>query len=260
MILSPPDFFKLDGKIALVTGANRGLGQGIALGLAEAGAGIVNLSRTGEGASGSTAELVAAMKRPYHHIVLDLATATVADLEAAVKQAIAFAGRLDILVNNAGVIYRAPALDYSEAQWDETVQVNLKAAFFLAQAAARHMAQNGGGKIINIASMLSYQGGILVPAYTAAKHGVMGITRALANEWAGKSINVNAIAPGYIETDVTVPLRADPQRNTAILSRIPAARWGKPSDLQGAAVFLASDAANYIHGTTIDVDGGWMAR
>jgi 2-deoxy-D-gluconate 3-dehydrogenase len=260
MILSPPDFFKLDGKIALVTGANRGLGQGIALGLAAAGAGIVNLSRTGEGASGSTAELVAAMKRPYHHIVLDLATATVADLEAAVKQAIAFAGRLDILVNNAGVIYRAPALDYSEAQWDETVQVNLKAAFFLAQAAARHMAQNGGGKIINIASMLSYQGGILVPAYTAAKHGVMGITRALANEWAGKSINVNAIAPGYIETDVTVPLRADPQRNTAILSRIPAARWGKPSDLQGAAVFLASDAANYIHGTTIDVDGGWMAR
>jgi 2-deoxy-D-gluconate 3-dehydrogenase len=167
---------------------------------------------------------------------------------------------LDILVNNAGVIYRTPALEYSEMQWDETIQVNLKAAFFLAQAAARHMAQHGGGKIINIASMLSYQGGILVPAYTAAKHGVMGITRALANEWAGKGINVNAIAPGYIETDVTVPLRADPGRNTAILSRIPAARWGKPDDLKGAAIFLASDAASYIHGTTIDVDGGWMAR
>jgi 2-dehydro-3-deoxy-D-gluconate 5-dehydrogenase len=260
MILTIPDFFRLDGKIALVTGANRGLGQGIALGLAEAGAGIVNLSRTEAAASGSTAELVTAMNRHYHHITLDLGAATVADLEVAVQQVIAFTGRLDILVNNAGVIYRTPALDYSEAQWDETVQVNLKAAFFLAQAAARYMAQNGGGKIINIASMLSYQGGILVPAYATAKHGVMGITRALANEWAGKSINVNAIAPGYIETDATLPLRADPQRNTAILNRIPAARWGKPSDLQGAAVFLASDAANYVHGTTIDVDGGWMAR
>jgi 2-dehydro-3-deoxy-D-gluconate 5-dehydrogenase len=258
--LSLPDLFKLDGKIALVTGANRGLGQGIALGLAEAGAGIINLSRTDEGETGSTCALITALKRPYHHITLDLNTANVAEIYAAVQAAIAYAGRLDILVNNAGVIYRAPAVDYSELAWDETMQVNLKAAFFLAQSAARHMHQNGGGKIINIASMLSYQGGILVPAYAAAKHGVLGITRALANEWAGKGINVNAIAPGYIETDVTVPLRADPQRNAAILSRIPAARWGKPSDLKGAAVFLASDAANYVHGTTIDVDGGWMAR
>jgi 2-dehydro-3-deoxy-D-gluconate 5-dehydrogenase len=258
--LSLPDLFKLDGKIALVTGANRGLGHGIALGLAEAGAGIINLSRTNEAETGSTCALITALKRPYHHITVDLNKANVAEIEAAVQEAIAFAGRLDILVNNAGVIYRAPAIDYSELAWDETMQVNLKAAFFLAQSAARHMQKHGGGKIINIASMLSYQGGILVPAYAAAKHGVMGITRALANEWAGKGINVNAIAPGYIETDVTVPLRADPQRNAAILSRIPAARWGKPSDLKGAAVFLASDAANYIHGTTIDVDGGWIAR
>ena len=155
---------------------------------------------------------------------------------------------------------RAPALDYSEADWEAVLQIDLKVVFFLSQAAARIMNQHGGGKIINVASLLSYQGGILVPAYSAAKHGVMGLTRALANEWAAKGINVNAIAPGYMETDVTEPLRNDPERNQAILSRIPAGHWGKPSDLQGAVVFLASDAARYVHGTTIAVDGGWLAR
>ncbi|MBI1259859.1 MAG: SDR family oxidoreductase, partial [Chloroflexi bacterium] len=163
------------------------------------------------------------------------------------------------LINNAGVILRAPAIDYSEADWDTLLQIDLKTVFFLSQAAARHM-QTNGGKIINVASLLSYQGGILVPAYSAAKHGVMGLTRALANEWASKHINVNAIAPGYMETDSTAALRADPERYQAILSRIPAGYWGSPSDLQGAVVFLASDAAKYVHGTTLDVDGGWMAR
>ena len=252
------DLFKLDGKIALVTGASRGLGQAIALALAEAGAGVISLSRSPD--AGTTAEQILAMGRSYHSIELDLVTATVAELEAAVQEVLALAGRLDILVNNAGVILRAPALDYSEADWDTVIQIDLKAVFFLAQAAARLMQRSGGGKIINIASLLSYQGGILVPAYSAAKHGVMGLTRALANEWADKGINVNAIAPGYMETEATTALRTDPERNRAIVSRIPAGYWGKPCDLQGAVVFLASDAARYVHGTTLDVDGGWMAR
>jgi 2-dehydro-3-deoxy-D-gluconate 5-dehydrogenase len=252
------DLFKLDGKIALVTGASKGIGQAIAVALAEAGAGIVGLSRFPD--KGTTAEQVTATGHCFHPIELDFSTASVPELEAAVQQAITLAGRLDILVNNAGVIRRAPALDYSEADWDALIQIDLKAVFFLSQAAARYMTQHGGGKIINIASLLSYQGGILVPAYSAAKHGVMGLTRALANEWAAKGVNVNAIAPGYMDTDATAALRADPGRNRAILSRIPAGYWGQPSDLQGAAVFLASDAAKYVHGTAIDVDGGWMAR
>ncbi len=252
------DLFKLDGKVALVTGASKGLGQSIALALAEAGASIVSLSRTPD--SGTLAEQIAAIGGCCYTIKLDLGKASVAELEAAVQKAIALAGHLDILVNNAGVILRLPAIDYSESNWDTLIQIDLKAVFFLSQTAARHMGQNGGGKIINIASLLSYQGGILVPAYAAAKHGVLGITRALANEWAGKGINVNAIAPGYMATEATTPLRADTERNQAILGRIPAGYWGQPSDLQGAAVFLASDAAKYVHGTTIDVDGGWMAR
>jgi len=255
--LSTLDLFKLDGKIALVTGASKGLGQALALALAEAGAGIVSVSRSPDGA---TAERVRALGQCYHALELDLRTASPADLEAMVQRAVELAGRLDILVNNAGVILRAPALDYPEADWDTLLQVDLKAVFFLSQAAGRYMAQHDGGKIINVASLLSYQGGILVPAYSAAKHGVLGLTKALANEWAAKKINVNAIAPGYMETEVTVPLRADPDRNQAILSRIPAGYWGQPSDLKGAVVFLASDAAKYVHGTTIDVDGGWMAR
>ncbi len=256
--MSVLDLFKLDGKVALVTGASQGIGQGIALALAEAGAEIVSLSRSPD--SGSLAAQISALGRSYHPIALDLRAATVAELEAAVEQAVTLAGRLDILVNNAGTILRAPAIDYSEADWDAVLQIDLKTVFFLSQAAARHMERQGGGKIINIASLLSYQGGIYVPAYSAAKHGVMGLTRALANEWAIKHINVNAIAPGYMDTDSTAALRADPERYQAILNRIPAGSWGSPSDLQGAAVFLASDAARYVHGTTLDVDGGWMAR
>ena len=252
------DLFRLDGKIALVTGASKGLGEAIAIALAEAGAGIVSLSRSPESSAG--AAQIRAMGRCYHAIELDLHEASVAELEAAIQQTIALAGRLDILVNNAGVILRAPAIDYSEADWDAILQIDLKAVFFLSQAAARVMEQNGGGKIINIASLLSFQGGIRVPAYSAAKHGVLGLTRALGNEWAAKGINVNAIVPGYMETDATIALRNDTERNQSILSRIPAGYWGKPTDLQGAAVFLASDAANYIHGAALDVDGGWMAR
>lgn len=252
------DLFKLDGKVALVTGASRGLGEAAALALAEAGAGIVSLSRCPD--SPTLADQVTALGRCFHTIELDLLTATVAELDAAIRQAIALTGRLDILVNNAGIILRAPAIEYSESDWDAVIQIDLKAVFFLSQAAARVMEQNGGGKIINVASLLSYQGGILVPAYSAAKHGVMGLTRALANEWAAKGINVNAIVPGYMETDATVALRNDPVRNQSIVSRIPAGHWGKPADLQGAVVFLASDAARYVHGAMIDVDGGWMAR
>jgi 2-deoxy-D-gluconate 3-dehydrogenase len=233
------------------------LGEAIALALAEAGAGIVSLSRTPEIRA---AAQITAMGGCYHSIELDLQSATVPELEAAVQQAVAMAGRLDILVNNAGIILRGPAIDFSEADWEATIQVDLKAMFFLSQAAARIMVQNGGGKIINIASLLSFQGGILVPAYSVAKHGVVGLTRALGNEWAAKGINVNAIVPGYIETDATFPLRNDPERNQAIISRIPVGHWGKPSDLQGAAVFLASEASNYVHGATLCVDGGWMAR
>jgi 2-deoxy-D-gluconate 3-dehydrogenase len=167
---------------------------------------------------------------------------------------------LDILVNNAGTIRRGPALEFSEQDWDDVIQVNLKALFFLSQAAARVMVEQGGGKIIHIASMLSFQGGILIPSYTAAKSGVAGLTRALANEWAAKGINVNAIAPGYMATDNTAPLRADPVRNPAILARIPAGEWGQPADLKGAVVFLASEAAGYMHGAIVPVDGGWLAR
>jgi 2-deoxy-D-gluconate 3-dehydrogenase len=181
-------------------------------------------------------------------------------MDTAVQQAVTLAGRLDILVNNAGIILRENALEYREADWDATIQIDLKAVFFLSQAAARVMEQQGGGKIINIASLLSFQGGIRVPAYSAAKHGVVGLTRALANEWAAKNINVNAIVPGYIDTEATVALREDTARNAAIVARIPVGHWGTPADLQGAAVFLASDAAKYVHGATLDVDGGWMAR
>jgi 2-dehydro-3-deoxy-D-gluconate 5-dehydrogenase len=252
------DLFKLDGKIALVTGASQGLGEAIAIALAEAGAGIVSMSRSPE--APEVAEHIRSLGRCYHTIKLDLRSATVPELEAAIQQAIVLAGRLDILVNNAGIILRAPAMDFAEADWDAVMQVDLKAVFFLSQSAARYMHQNGGGKIINVASLLSFQGGIITPAYSAAKHGVVGLTRALCNEWATKGINVNAIAPGYMETEVTAPLRADADRNQAILARIPAGHWGQPSDLQGAAVFLASDAAKYVHGITLTVDGGWMAR
>ena len=251
------DSFKLAGKVALVTGAAQGLGQGMAIALAEAGADIASLDRTGcEG----TCESVRSLGRRYHESVVDLREASVADLKKVGERVISELGRIDILVNNAGTIRRAPALDFSETDWDDVLQINLKAAFFLSQAVGRVMMSQGGGKIINIASMLSFQGGIIVPSYTAAKSGLAGITRALANEWAKHNINVNAIAPGYMATDNTAALRADPNRSTSILERIPAGRWGTPDDLKGPVVFLASSASNYLNGAIIPVDGGWLAR
>jgi 2-deoxy-D-gluconate 3-dehydrogenase len=251
------DMFKLDGKVALVTGVGRGLGQGMALGLAEAGADIAGLYRANYK---ETQAQVQALGRRFLPIQCDLLEANVERLQAVVAQVVEGLGGLDILVNNAGIIRRAPALEFSEDDWDAVIHVNLKTVFFLSQAAARAMVERGGGKIVHIASVLSYQGGILVPAYTAAKSGLAGLTRAMANEWAAKGINVNAIAPGYMATDNTAPLRADPGRNPAILARIPAGRWGEPGDLKGAVVFLASAASDYMHGAIVNVDGAWMTR
>lgn len=251
------DLFKLDGKVALVTGAGQGLGQGMALALAEAGADIASLDRTG---CESTCEFVRTLGRKYHEAVVDLREASVEDLQKVVDGFVGELGQIDILVNNAGTIRRTPAIDFSETDWDDVLQINLKAAFFLSQAVARVMMSQGGGKIINIASMLSFQGGITVPSYTAAKSALAGITRALANEWAGHNINVNAIAPGYMATDNTAALRADPKRSISILERIPAGRWGTPDDLKGAVVFLASSASDYMHGAIVPVDGGWLTR
>lgn len=252
------DSFRLDGKVALITGASRGLGQAIALGLAEAGAEIAGLERSSD--CGGTCESVRTIGRRYLTVNGDLGTASVDDLNAIVQRVVDEFGRLDILVNNAGIIRRTAAMDYSEQDWDAVLQINLKSAFFLSQAAARMMQKQGGGKIINVASLLSFQGGIFVPSYTAAKHGIAGLTHALANEWSTLGINVNAIAPGYMETDNTAALRADESRNAAILARIPVGRWGKAQDLKGAAVFLASAASDYVHGAIIPVDGGWLGR
>ncbi|NLG50173.1 MAG: 2-dehydro-3-deoxy-D-gluconate 5-dehydrogenase KduD [Chloroflexi bacterium] len=251
------DKFSLEGKVALVTGASRGLGQGIALGLAEAGADIAAVSR---GACEDTAQKVKALGRRFLSLPCDLAKASVADLDALVERTVQELGRIDILVNNAGINIRHPAAEFPEEDWETVMQVNLKCVMFLSQAAARRFLEQGGGKIINVASALSFQGGILVPPYTASKHAVLGLTREFANEWAAKNINVNAIAPGYMLTDLNEALVNDPVRCPAILSRIPAGRWGTPEDLQGAAVFLASDAANYCHGSVVVVDGAWLTR
>jgi 2-deoxy-D-gluconate 3-dehydrogenase len=230
----------------------------MALGLAEAGADIVGLDRTPNCAE--TCAKVEALGRRYMNVSLDLLTASVDDLNRHVAQVVETLGHLDILINNAGIIRRAPALDFSEKDWDDVINIDLRALFFLSQAVGRVMKTQQSGKIINVASMLSFQGGVIVPSYTAAKSAVAGLTRALANEWAPLGINVNAIAPGYMATDNTAALRADEARYKAILDRIPAGRWGEPSDLQGAVVFLASDAARYMHGAIIPVDGGWLAR
>ncbi len=251
------DQFVLDDKVALVTGASRGLGQGMALGLAEAGADIVGVSR---GPCDDTAERIGALGRRFFHLPCDLARASVPYLQELVRRAIEAAGGLHILVNAAGINARHPSLEYPEEDWDRVMQVNLKSAMFLSQAAARHFAEQGGGKIINVASALSFQGGILVPPYTASKHGVLGITRSLANEFAALRINVNAIAPGYMLTDMTGPLAEDPVRGPAIMERIPAGRWGTPDDLKGATVFLASEASAYCHGSVVVVDGAWLNR
>ncbi|UZQ86429.1 2-dehydro-3-deoxy-D-gluconate 5-dehydrogenase KduD [Thermoclostridium stercorarium] len=250
------DQFKLDGKVAIVTGASRGLGQGMAVALAEAGADIVGVS---SGDMSETRKKVEETGRKFLEIQADLRS--IEPIDEIIKKTVDTFGKLNILVNNAGIIRRTDAVDYSVQDWDDVININLRTVFFFSQAAAKQFIKQGtGGKIINIASMLSYQGGIRVPAYTASKHGVMGITRALANELAKHNINVNAIAPGYMATDNTAPLRADEKRSKEILERIPAGRWGTPEDLAGAVVFLASPASDYVNGYTIAVDGGWLAR
>jgi 2-deoxy-D-gluconate 3-dehydrogenase len=247
--------FSLTGRIALVTGANTGLGQAIAVALAEAGAGIIAVGRT---EPTETRTAVLALGRGFHAVHADLGLTGV--ISSVVDTALAQCGQIDILVNNAGIIRRCDAVDFSEADWDEVMDVNLKSAFFLTQAVGRHMIAARRGKVINIASVLSFQGGVRVASYTASKSGIAGLTRLLANEWAGKGINVNAIAPGYFSTNNTQSLRSDEGRNREILARIPAGRWGQPSDIGGAAVFLAASASDYVNGAVIPVDGGWMAR
>ena len=247
--------FDLSGRVALVTGANRGIGQAISLALAAAGADLVAV---GQSAPTDTLAATSALGRKAHFIAADLGS--IEPLERVVSSALAAAGRIDILVNNAGIIRRADAVDFTEKDWDDVLDINLKSMFFLCQRVGRHMLERGSGKIINVASMLSFQGGIRVPSYAASKSGVAGITRALANEWAGKGLNVNAIAPGYVATDNTAQLRADPDRSRAILERIPAGRWATADDIGGAAVFLASPASDYVNGHILAVDGGWLAR
>ena len=248
--------FDLTGKVALVTGGNVGLGQGIALALAEAGADIVSVALSD---SDDTVAKVQAMGRRAHAISADLTS--IEPVERVVQEALAAMGRIDILVNNAGLIRRADAVDFTEADWDLVMNINLKTVFFMSQAVARLFIKQGdGGKIINIASMLSFQGGIRVPSYTASKSGVAGLTKLMANEWAPHRITANAIAPGYFATANTQALREDPVRTAEILGRIPAGRWGEPSDLGGAAVFLSSRASDYVQGAILPVDGGWQAR
>jgi len=248
--------FDLTGQAALVTGANTGLGQAIAVGLAQAGADIVAVGRS---APDETATMVAAAGRKLHAVSADLGSTE--PIERVVFEAYAAAGRVDILVNNAGIIRRADSVDFTEDDWDAVMDTNLKTAFFLSQAVAKRWVGEGrGGKIIQVASMLSLQGGVRVPSYTASKSGLAGLTKALPNEWAAKGINVNAIAPGYFVSNNTEALRADETRSRQIMERIPAGRWGAPDDLAGVAVFLASRASDYMHGAIVPVDGGWLAR
>ena len=248
--------FDLTGKAALVTGANTGLGQGMAVALAEAGADVCLVGRS---APDETVARIEALGRKAHVIHADLGSAD--DVESIVSETRDALGGVDILVNNAGIIKRNDSIDFTFEEWDAVMNVNLRTLFFLSQAAAREMIKSGhGGKIINIASMLSFQGGIRVPSYTASKSGVAGLTKILANEWAKHGINVNAIAPGYFATNNTAALQADETRNAEILGRIPSGRWGDPSDIGGAVVFLASHASDYVQGITLPVDGGWLAR
>jgi 2-deoxy-D-gluconate 3-dehydrogenase len=254
--MTAPSMFDLSGRRALVTGANTGLGQAIAIALAHAGADIAAVGRR---PPDETEQAVLAAGRRCQWVQASLDSADgVGEIVAAVERGL---GPVDILVNNAGTIRRTDALEFTAEDWDAVMGVNLRTTFFLSQAVARSMVADARpGRIINIASMLSFQGGVRVASYTASKSGLLGLTRALANEWAGKGINVNAIAPGYFATDNTQALRDDAERNAAILARIPAGRWGRPDDLAGAAVFLASDAAAYVHGSVLAVDGGWLAR
>jgi 2-deoxy-D-gluconate 3-dehydrogenase len=251
------DSFRLDGKTAIVTGCGRGLGQGISLALAEAGANVFGVGQARQ--ADATGELIKKTGRKFAYLSADLVSQE--PVPGIFEEALRLFGYIDILVNNAGIIRRGDAVDFTEADWDDVVSLNLKTVFFMCQTAARQFIKQGtGGKIINIASMLSFQGGIRVPSYTASKGGVRTLTMLMANEWARYRINTNAIAPGYMATDNTESLRADPVRSAAILDRIPAGRWGSPRDIAGAAVFLASEAAAYINGYTVAVDGGWLAR
>lgn len=250
------DKFSINGKVAIVTGSSTGLGQGICCGLAEAGAVVAGVDYV---KSGETRKMVEQTGSSYLEIVADLMSLD--PIEDIIEKVAGKFGRIDILVNNAGIIRREDAILFTEKDWDDVMNINIKTVFFFSQAAARQfIKQNSGGKIINIASMLSFQGGIRVPSYTASKSAVMGLTRLLANEWAGYSINVNAIAPGYMATNNTQQLREDSKRSAEILGRIPAGRWGYPEDVKGPAVFLASSASDYVNGYTIAVDGGWLAR
>ncbi|WP_433220961.1 SDR family oxidoreductase [Dactylosporangium sp. CS-047395] len=246
--------FDLSGRLAVVTGCRRGIGLAIAEALAAAGADIIGVSASMEDHGSEAAARVTAHGRSFTPIRADLSD------RAAVHELADGLRDVDILINNAGTIRRAPAAEHSDADWDHVLEVNLSAQFVLARSVGRTMLDRGAGRIIFTASMLSFQGGVTVPGYAAAKSGIAGLTRALANEWAGRGVNVNAIAPGYIATDNTQALQDDPARNRSILDRIPAGRWGRPEDVAGAAVFLASDAARYVHGAIIPVDGGWLAR
>ncbi|ANI31895.1 2-deoxy-D-gluconate 3-dehydrogenase [Yersinia entomophaga] len=250
------DSFDLKGKVALVTGCDTGLGQGMAIGLAEAGCDIVGVNIV---EPQETIQKITVLGRRFYSLTADLSN--IDCIPGILEQAVAEFGKIDILVNNAGIIRREDAINFSEKDWDDVMNVNIKTVFFMSQAVARQfIKQETGGKIINVASMLSFQGGVRVPSYTASKSAVMGVTRLLANEWAKYNINVNAIAPGYMATNNTQQLRKDEERSKEILDRIPAARWGLPSDLMGPVVFLASNASDYISGYTIAVDGGWLAR
>ena len=250
------DSFKLNGKVALVTGASAGLGAAIAIALAESGADVA--AHGNSRAPDATCQSIALAGRRALPILGNLADKTVP--EQLIKQTLAHFGQLDILVNNAGTIRRSPAVDHSEEDWATVIEVNLSSVFRMCQLAGRHMIERGSGKIVNIASLLSFQGGVTVPGYAASKGGVAQLTKALANEWAKYGINVNAIAPGYMRTDNTTALQADETRNRQILERIPAGRWGEPQDLAGPAVFLSSAASDYVHGHVLVVDGGWMGR
>jgi 2-deoxy-D-gluconate 3-dehydrogenase len=250
--------FDLTGKVALVTGCKRGIGMAMALGLAEAGADIIGVSANLELAGSQVSKAVEALGRTFKAYQADFSNRD--SLYAFIKQVKADSPRIDILVNNAGTILRNPAAEHSDEFWDEVLEVNLSSQFILSREIGSAMLAQGSGKIIFTASLLSFQGGINVPGYAASKGGIARLTMALANEWAGKGINVNAIAPGYISTDNTAALREDKDRSSSILGRIPAGRWGEPEDFKGPVVFLASDASNYVHGTILTVDGGWMGR
>ena len=256
--MSLPELFRLDGKTALVTGCRRGIGRAIALTLAGAGADLIGVSRHMEPDGGAVGAEVRALGRDFHARACDLGERD--SLYAFIHDVQTNLPPVDILVNNAGIVPRADAVDFPDADWDRTLEINLNAPFILAREFGRTMLARGGGKIIFIASLMSFQGGIRVPAYTAAKGAVARLTQALGNEWAGQGLQVNAIAPGYVATDLTADLLNDPARYQAILDRIPAGRWAEPDDFRGAALFLASPASDYVTGTILTVDGGWMGR